>query len=84
MLRSSAQGSIIAVARISSALLAVVTPALLVSHGRAFYGALAVVSAIGLVVAWAVFSRRVGSEFDRESTIESGSDLARDAMQQKA
>jgi inositol transporter-like SP family MFS transporter len=71
MLRSSAQGSIIAIARASSALLAVGTPALLVSHGRAFYAVLALVTAIGLAVAWAVFSRRVGTEFDREAAVES-------------
>ncbi len=73
MLRASAQGSIIGFARISSALLTVATPALLMGHARLFYFALAVVSAIGLAIAWAMFSRQVGTEFDREAQIEPAS-----------
>jgi inositol transporter-like SP family MFS transporter len=84
MLRSSAQGSIIAIARASSAVLAIGTPALLVSHGRAFYGVLALVTAIGLAVAWAVFSRRVGTEFDREAVIESEVAMPRKVTHQEA
>jgi inositol transporter-like SP family MFS transporter len=84
MLRSSAQGSIIAFARISSALLTVVTPALLLGYARAFYLVLAVLSAIGLATAWVVFSRRVGTEFDREAAVEPGTDLARPAAQADA
>lgn len=76
MLRSSAQGSIIAIARICSALLAVVTPALLVGHARAFYLALAVVTAIGLAVAWIVFSRRTGTEFERETQLAPAAERA--------
>jgi len=79
MLRSSAQGSIIAFARISSALLATVTPALLVTHARLFYLVLALLTAFGLAVAWAVFSRRSGTEFEREAKIEPGSPRPRDA-----
>lgn len=70
MLRSSAQGSIIAIARLSSAALAVVTPALLLGHARVFYLALAGVTAVGLAVAWVFFSRRTGTEFEREARIE--------------
>lgn len=76
MLRASAQGSIIAFARISSALLTIGTPALLLGHARVFYLVLAGLSAIGLAVAWSVFSRRVGTEFDREGQIEPVPDLA--------
>lgn len=70
MLRASAQGAIIAIARIVSAALAVITPALLLSHGREFYVALAAVSVVGLVVAWAYFSRQVSTAFDHEAQIE--------------
>jgi len=84
MLRSSAQGSIIAIARGSSAVLAIGTPALLVSHGRAFYAVLGLVTAIGLAVAWSVFSRRVGTEFDREAAIESEAGILRKVTHQEA
>lgn len=76
MLRASAQGSIIAVARISSAALAVITPALLMGYARAFYLVLAAVSAIGLGVAWVVFSRRTGTAFDHEAELASTPDPA--------
>lgn len=76
MLRASAQGTIIAVARISSALLAVVTPALLLGHARVFYLALAVVTVIGLAVAWSVFSRRTGTEFERETQLAPAAERA--------
>ena len=84
MLRSSAQGSIIAIARGSSAVLAIGTPALLVSHGRAFYAVLGLVTAIGLAVAWSVFSRRVGTEFDREAAIEPEAGILRKVTHQEA
>lgn len=70
MLRASAQGAIIAIARIVSAALAAITPALLLSHAREFYFVLAAVSVVGLVVAWAYFSRQVSTAFDRETQIE--------------
>lgn len=70
MLRSSAQGSIIAIARLVSAALAVGTPALLLSHGREFYFVLAVVSVVGLLVVWIYYSRKQTTEFDRETLIE--------------
>jgi inositol transporter-like SP family MFS transporter len=71
MLRASAQGSIIAIARISSAALAVFTPALLMGYARPFYLALTVVTAIGLGVAWVFFSGRTGTEFDHEAELAS-------------
>ena len=73
MLRSSAQGSIIAIARIASAALAVGTPALLLSHSREFYFTLAGLSVVGLLVAWVHFSRKASTEFDREALIEPSS-----------
>ncbi len=69
MLRASAQGSIIAIARLCSAALAVVTPALLLGYARPFYLALAVLTAIGLGVAWLVFSGRTGTAFDHEAEL---------------
>lgn len=76
MLRSSAQGAIVAVARVAAALLAIGTPALLLSSGRAFYVVLALLSATGLLIAWMAFSKRTGTEFDTEAQLAQGEDDA--------
>jgi MFS transporter, SP family, inositol transporter len=68
LLRSTATGSIMSVARLGAALLAVVTPTLVASIGvNAFYLMLAVLSGIGLAAAWVVFRTRDRiDEFDLE------------------
>lgn len=69
MLRATAQGTIIAAARISAALLAIITPQLLLANGRLFYGVLGVLNLVGLVVAWRVFASRRATAFDVEAEV---------------
>ena len=57
MLRSTAQGAIVAVARVTAALLAVVTPALLEASARGFYAALGVLAGVGFLIGGVVFRR---------------------------
>ncbi|WP_368499942.1 MFS transporter [Herbiconiux sp. A18JL235] len=57
LLRASAQGSIIAVARLVAAGVALVTPMLL-GAAQLAYGGLAIVVAIGYLVAWFAFRKR--------------------------
>jgi len=70
MLRSSAQGTIIAVARVSAALLALVTPTLLAAGAQLMYFALAGVTAVGLVIGWLGFHKRTRNEFDVEQQMD--------------
>lgn len=70
MLRATAQGAIIAVARIIAALLAIVTPQLLLADGRIFYAVLGALSAVGLMVAWLMFAGRRATVFDLEAVAE--------------
>lgn len=69
MLRSTAQGSIVAFARLAASALAAFTPALLIGSGQAFYGVLALAVATGLVVAYVFFSKRSGTTFDTEGEL---------------
>jgi inositol transporter-like SP family MFS transporter len=71
LLRSTAQGTIIAVARVVAALLAFVTPALVSISPQGLYWALSVVVFIGLLVAWLTFRHRTGNQFREESQLES-------------
>lgn len=66
LLRASAQGGIIAVARLVAAGVALVTP-LLLGAAQLMYGVLAAVVAVGYLVAWLTFRRRTVNEFDRET-----------------
>lgn len=66
LLRASAQGAIVAVARVSAALLALVTPVLLDWNARLAYLVIAGLLAIGLVVGWLRFRRSDSSSFDEE------------------
>jgi inositol transporter-like SP family MFS transporter len=66
LLRATAQGTIIAIARLVAAGLAVVTPLLLV-RAQLTYGALAVVVALGYLVAWLTFRNRTVTVFDIEA-----------------
>jgi inositol transporter-like SP family MFS transporter len=60
LVRTTAQGAVIAVARVAAAALAIVTPALIQSGIGVLYGLLAAAAAVGLAAAWLVFRRRVG------------------------
>ncbi|WP_246852765.1 MFS transporter [Naasia sp. SYSU D00948] len=67
LLRTTAQGAIIAVARFLAAILASVTPLLVAFSPTLFYVFLATVIAVGCATAWMVFRRRDRhSEFDTE------------------
>lgn len=66
LLRSSAQGTIIAVARVFAALLALVTPVLLTVGPRFLFLILLVMMGIGAGTAYAVFHKRTRTAFDEE------------------
>ncbi|MFT4210423.1 MAG: MFS transporter [Microbacterium sp.] len=70
LLRSTAQGTIIAVARVVAALLAFVTPALIAVSPQGLYLALSVLVAVGLLVAWLTFRGRHGNQFDEEKQLD--------------
>lgn len=68
LLRTTAQGTIIAVARLFAAALATVTPLLVAFSPSMFYLFLAIVIAIGCGIAWKVFlTRDRHDEFDTET-----------------
>ncbi|MFS0732295.1 MFS transporter [Microbacterium sp. 1P10UB] len=67
MLRSTAQGTIYFVARLATAGLNIVTPALLVLNPSAVYVGVSVLAAAGFLVGWIGFRRNVRNQFDVES-----------------
>lgn len=67
MLRSTAQGSILLIARVCSALVLTVTPALLIWNIQVVYIALGVLAAIGYVIAYLVFRGNKHNEFSHEA-----------------
>lgn len=69
MLRSTAQGIIVAVARLSCGLLAFVTPVLLEVGPMALYAMLASTVGIGLLIAWLCFRGKQRNEFNAEAEI---------------
>ncbi len=70
LLRTTAQGIIITIARIMAALLALYTPRMMGSNPRALFYLLAVISLAGLMVAWFAFRDGGVNEFDIEGEIE--------------
>lgn len=68
LLRGSAQGGIIAVARFAAAGFALVTPALLGSPQLA-YGILAAIVAVGVAVGWVGFAKRHRNVFEIEQGV---------------
>lgn len=70
LLRSTAQGWIIAVARVLAALLAFVTPALVAVSPQGLYWGLSLVVLIGLLVAWFTFRGRTGNQFREEAQLD--------------
>ncbi|WP_200847082.1 MFS transporter [Microbacterium sp. 18062] len=70
LLRSTSQGTIIAVARVVAALLAFATPALVAISPQGLYAGLGVVVGIGLLVAWLTFRKDRGNQFDVEASID--------------
>lgn len=75
LLRATAQGTIIAVARFAAGALATVTPLILAGAGVGpLYLILAAVGAVGLVVAWVAFRKRDRhSEFETEAQLDDAS-----------
>lgn len=70
LLRSSAQGAIIAIARVAAGVLAVFTPALLSMPQLTFY-LIATVVAIGCLIGWLGFHGRRASTFDTDAEVVS-------------
>jgi len=70
LLRSTAQGTIVAFARVVGAPLAVLTPALIGAGVRTFYLALAITMAVGLAIGWLAFHDRMRNEFDVEQGLD--------------
>jgi MFS transporter, SP family, inositol transporter len=66
LLRSTAQGSIIFVARVSAALLALVTPLILQAGPRVLFASIAAMALVATTTALVVFRGRTSTEFDRE------------------
>ncbi|MCP2005791.1 UNVERIFIED_ORG: inositol transporter-like SP family MFS transporter [Buttiauxella agrestis ATCC 33320] len=66
MLRSTAQGAIVGVARLSCALLAFVTPVLLDAGPVALYTILTSIVALGMFIGWLCFHRQKRNEFSSE------------------
>lgn len=69
MLRSTAQGVIVAVARLSCGLLAFVTPLLLDGGPVVLYSILASIIALGMLIGWICFHKQRRNEFSSESEI---------------
>jgi MFS transporter, SP family, inositol transporter len=69
LLRSTAQGTIIAAARVFAAVLALVTPNLIDGGPRVLFGTLAAFIAIGMGAAVWGFRRGTRNEFDVEDEI---------------
>lgn len=69
LLRTTAQGAIISVARVLASALAVFTPVMMDSVPRMLYLLLALVSFIGLATAWLCFNKGVANEFEIEAQI---------------
>ncbi|MEU3653369.1 MFS transporter [Streptomyces sp. NPDC032161] len=76
MLRSTAQGTIIAASRVFAATLAIFTPALVEYNPRLTYTGLFLTVAVGLGVAWLTFRNQARNEFDTEG--ETDADRAAD------
>jgi len=70
LLRTTAQGAIITVARVFAAILAKYTPQMMDSDPRALFFLLAGLSFIGLAAAWLGFRKDAINEFDVEDQIE--------------
>ncbi|ROQ58966.1 inositol transporter-like SP family MFS transporter [Rathayibacter sp. PhB152] len=68
-LRSTAQGTIMAIARLIPVLVQVVTPSLLLANGQLFYAGLAVITALSVTLLWFTFRHRSRSEFSIEEQL---------------
>jgi inositol transporter-like SP family MFS transporter len=69
LLRSSAQGFIIAVARVAAGLLGLVTPLILEAGPRVLFATVFGMALISYVTAYVVFRRRATTEFELEDEV---------------
>lgn len=70
LLRSQAQGYIIAIARFAAGALALVTPRLMGAGPQVLYAGLSLLVVVGLLIAWFTFRRGVANQFDVESELD--------------
>lgn len=68
MIRSTAQGMIVAISRLACAILAFVTPILLNAGPETMYSVISAIIAIGLFVGWFCFHRNDRNEFANENS----------------
>lgn len=73
MLRSTAQGIIVAVARLSCGVLAFITPVLLDAGPMVLYAMLTSTVGVGLFLAWLCFRGKQRNEFDAEANMVASS-----------
>ena len=83
-LRSTAQGTIVAVARVSAALVATITPALLQFSLHGTFIALGVLAAVGFLVGGLTFRKPRGNEFTTAPAHDSTLDSTLDASTSSA
>lgn len=83
MLRSTAQGAIVGVARLSCALLAFVTPVLLDAGPVALYLILSSIVALGMFIGWLCFHRQRRNEFEQEGETISEYPAHKKSLQEK-
>lgn len=68
MVRSTAQGTILAVARFAAAILASVTPMLINNGPQGLFAGLGAFVSVGVIIAWAVFHNAPRNQFENAST----------------
>ena len=83
MLRSTAQGAIVGIARLSCALLAFVTPVLLDAGPVALYLILSSIVALGMFIGWLCFHRQRRNEFEQEGETISEYPAHKKSLQEK-
>lgn len=87
MLRATAQGVIVGVARLTCGLLAFVTPVLLSAGPMVLYCLLTAIVVVGMVIGWLCFHGKQRNEFNAETEMVAAADArpaAHDTMRVKA
>ena len=85
MLRSTAQGVIVAISRLLCGVLAFITPLLLEAGPQVLYTLLSAIVASGLLIGWFCFRGKQRNEFNHEAGVvitENPSEIASSAVQQ--
>ena len=87
MLRATAQGVIVGVARLTCGLLAFVTPVLLSAGPMVLYCLLTAIVVVGMVIGWLCFHGKQRNEFNAETEMVAAADTrpaSHDTMRVKA